>query len=323
MSKKRRMDIKEILERIASAPPKLIEVGRAPPRLVLSFGGAGALVTYSLGVAQFLLEDKKEHLNQWYFLGSGTGVLPAVALPIAVQNKSPDLIRQIMEYIVDNAPPHLMNEDTRRAFVFNGLTKFLPKDAHVTVSGRACLSVMVDPECVVGRVGGELSKNQILYGLPMTSWPSVEALAQVMAGAMSPYRTHPVDYNGVGLIRSSRYSLSTEVDQHIRHVYVHGFGGSMRKSNHSRHAILFGRHGTLLNTSQSPWLQYLTLALPGRRKNALRFAYDAGYNDARRFDRWEEDPYQFAKGDRSAGDDEDWRTLRQKIFNTDAKNQQQ
>ena len=292
----RYMDIMEALRRLESAQPKLIEVGRPTPQLVVSFGGSGALVTYSLGVAQWLLENRGDLLNQWYFVGSGTGVLPAVALPLAVQKKEPHLLREISKYVVQQAPRHVFDEDLRRKYILDGLRKFVPEDAHCVLEGRVCLFAHINFEFIIGRTHEDLPNSSILYGNPLIKWDSSAELSQCMDAAMVPYRTHSIDFRGIPLLSATKYSLSSEVSSHLRHVYVHGYAGNAIRTSHTRHNYVFGRHGTLANTSVSFRRQFWANCFPGWSKQVLESSYHAGYRDASRYHRWEEDPYYRARG---------------------------
>ncbi|KAH9600228.1 hypothetical protein LSM04_009283 [Trypanosoma melophagium] len=305
-------DPREWARKVRSKTPVLLEVGRPAPRAVLSFGGCGFLVTYALGVAQYLQQEKPELLAHAFLLGAGTGVIPAVALacgPRAVK------IEDVRDAVLDHR--FLVTDEEARIAAFTScINKLLPRNAVELVSGRLALTIGFsnkDPGYMAQ------SKAHIHFGHHIAQWSDVDDLAQCIMAATAPNTERPMIFRDAdNVMRGTMMSLSSELDQYCRHIYIHGYAGYRYNKHQTRHNIFFGRHGFLANTHFSFWRQAWLAFAPNiggeARRDELIEAYDAGYNDARRYERWEEDPYHFAKADRSPSDDFNFRQLRANLF---------
>ncbi|CCW61857.1 unnamed protein product [Phytomonas sp. EM1] len=304
-------DPNEWIQKVRAKTPSLLEIGKTAPRVVLSFGGCGFLVTYALGVALYLQQERKELLAQSFLLGAGSGVLPALALacgPKAVN------IEQLRDFIVDHRFA-VTDEAKRIEVMMQGIRRFLPANALDLIGDRLALTIGFsnkDPGYMQQR------KENIHFGHHISQWESWEDLAQNILVATAPNTRKPMLFRDAhNVLRGTMMSLSSELDQCCRHVYIHGYIGMRYNRYQTRHNILIGKHGYLGNTHFSFVKQVLLAFLPtfGReRREELLQAYDAGYHDARRYERWEEDPYLFAKADRSPNDDFNFRTLRAGLF---------
>ncbi|KAG8348436.1 hypothetical protein ERJ75_000998000 [Trypanosoma vivax] len=305
-------DPREWIKKVRSKTPVLLEVGKPAPRAVLSFGGCGFLVTYSLGVALYLQQEKADFLAHSFLLGAGTGVIPAVALacgPRAVN------IEKIRDAIVDNR--FMVTDEEKRVEVFTKcINQFLPRNAVELVAGRLALTIGFS-----NRDAGYMtqSKEHVHFGHHIAQWTDVNDLGQCIMAATAPNTTKPMIFRDAdNVMRGTMMSLSSELDQYCRHIYIHGYCGYPFSRHQTRHNIFFGRHGFLSNTHFPFWRQALLAFAPtiggNARRDDLLEAYDAGYNDARRYERWEEDPYHFAKSDRSPNDEFSFRQLRANLF---------
>jgi len=69
-----------------------------------------------------------------------------------------------------------------------------------------------------------------------------------------------------------------------------------------------------VNTHEHPLVQAWTAFYPNvvnlARRKSLAEAFEHGYRDAAMYERWEEDPYHYAKPDRSPSDDYNWTMIR-------------
>lgn len=308
---------KEFIKKVRAKTPTLLEVGRTPPKLVLSFGGAGFLVTYSLGVALFLQQEKKDMLAKSFLLGAGSGSLAATALACGPQHVS---IEKVRDAVVNNL--FLVTDEPKRlATMSSALDTLLPKSAHQLVNGRLALTIGFsnkDPGYL------QQAKENIQFGHHIAVWDNWEDLKQNLLVATAPNMDKPMQFRDAdNALRGTLMSLSSELDQYCRHVHIHGYCGYKYNRKQTRHNTFFGRHGFIANTHTSFPFQVLQAFCPNvgaaSRKEELLRAYDAGFHDARRYERWEEDPYHYAKSDRSPSDDFNWKNIRAGLFskNTD------
>jgi hypothetical protein len=308
---------KEWIKKVRAKTPTILEVGKTPPKVVLSFGGAGFLVTYSLGVALFLQQEKKELLAKSFLLGAGSGSLAATALACGPQHVSIDKVR---DSILDNLF-HVTDEEKRLSTMSSAIDTLLPKNAVQLVSGRLALTIGFsnkDPGYV------QQTKENIRFGHHIAAWDNWDDLKQNLLVASAPNMDKPMKFRDAdNVLRGTLMSLSSELDQYCRHVYIHGYCGYKYNRKQTRHNTFFGRHGFIANTHTSfPWQVvqafYPNLGAASRREE-LMHAFDAGFHDARRYERWEEDPYHYSKSDRSPSDDFNWRNIRAGLFskNTD------
>ncbi|EKG06080.1 hypothetical protein TCSYLVIO_002839 [Trypanosoma cruzi] len=247
-----------------------------------------------------------------FCLGAGTGVIPAVALacgPRAVN------IEKVRDAIVDNR--FLVTDEEKRVEVFTEyINKLLPRNAVELVNGRLALTIGFsnkDPGYM------RQTKENVHFGHHIAQWDDVNDLAQCIMAATAPNTEKPMVFRDAdNVVRGTMMSLSSELDQYCRHIYIHGYAGYRYNRQQTRHNIFFGRHGFVANTHFPFWRQVWLAFAPNiggiARKDDLLEAYDAGYNDARRYERWEEDPYHYAKADRSPSDDFNFRQLRANLF---------
>ena len=297
---------------IGAETPTLLQVGRAPPKCVLSFGGCGWLFVFGLGVAKYLLEEKKEWAQQCHLAGAGSGSIPAIVL--ACQGAArPD---SVVEDVVSHPPFRLdSREDYRRQELKAALEKHLPKDVASMLNGRACIAVGMSNRDLGFR---KQPREVQLYGHHICSFPNREDVINCVLAATAPDTHNPPLYRGEKVMRATWMSLSTELDTAIRHVFVHGYCGFSFAASRTRHNMVFGRNGLIVNTTENAISQTLTAMrpdlFPAVRKDALSRAYENGFHAARRYERWEEDSYMFAKPDRSPGDDKNWREIRKALF---------
>ncbi|EPY28292.1 hypothetical protein AGDE_05709 [Angomonas deanei] len=210
-----------------------------------------------------------------------------------------------------------VTDDERRIEVMSrGINTLLPRDAVELVKGRLALTVGFsnrDPGYMTQ------SKENVYFGHHIASWTDFDDLGQNILAATAPNVNKPMIFRGAdNVLRGTMLSLSSELDQYCRHIYIHGYCGMRYNKNQSRHNIMFGKHGFLANTHFSFPKQALMAFAPNlggeARKEDLIQAYDAGYFDAKRYERWEEDPYFYAKADRSPNDDFSFTTLRAGLF---------
>lgn len=303
---------REFIAKVRAKTPTLLEVGKPAPKAVLSFGGCGFLVTYSLGVALYLQTEKKELLANSFLLGAGTGVIPAVALACGPRDVS---LEQVRDFIVDHRFA-VTDEAKRLAVMTQGINELLPKNAVDLVKGRLALTIGFS-----NKDHGYMTqaKENIYFGHHIAQWDDYDDLAQNLLASTAPNTEKPMVFREAdNVLRGTMMSLSSELDQYCRHIYIHGYAGYRYNKNQTRHNVFFGRHGFLGNTHFSFPTQVRLAFAPGiggeSSKEALLRAYDAGYHDARRYERWEEDPYFYAKADRSPGDDFNVRHLRASLF---------
>jgi hypothetical protein len=303
---------KEWIKQVRAKTPTLLEVGKTPPKLVLSFGGAGFLVTYSLGVALFLQQEKKDLLAKSFFLGAGSGAIAAAALACGPQHVNIDKIR---DAIVEHR--FLVSDEEKRLQVMNpALDALLPKNAVQLVSGRLALTIGFsnkDPGYM------QQLKENINFGHHIAAWDSWDDLKQNLLASTAPNMDKQMKFRDCpNVMRGTLMSLSSELDQYCRHVHIHGYCGYRYNRRQTRHNMFFGRHGFIANTHMSFPKQAMLAFCPNvggqSRKDELLRAFDAGFHDGRRYERWEEDPYHYAKSDRSPGDDFNWKNIRAGLF---------
>lgn len=294
--------------------PVLLQVGKPTPKAVISFGGCGLLCTYSLGVVQYLLAEKKDFIRQCYVLGTGSGTIPAVALCGEDSKATPEAVK---EYIVDNMFD-ISNEPRRIDVMKKAAEQFLPEDIHERMNGRCSLAV--------GMSNRDMNfmkqpPHQQLFGAMLSSFESAADVGEIMIGATAPNATLPYLLRGELVTRATWKCISSELDQYVRHIYIHGFSGYPHSTQHTRHNSFFGRHGFLANSHWHWQTQMLCAHYPmrvpmmrNRHREMLREAFEKGFHDARRYERWEEDVYLTAKPDRSPSENTDLRTIRAAIF---------
>ena len=296
---------------VRAQTPRLLEVGKAAPKIIFSFAGAGFLVTYSLGVAKYLQQEKQSLLAQGYFLGAGSGVLPAVALAAGPQAIDLD---KVNSHIVDNIF-NVSQEPTRVTKMREACELFLPSHIHTLMNGRCALAVsMSNRDTGFLKQAGEVQ----LYGNHICIFDNKTDVTDCILAATCPNSQVCYPFRGMNVVRATQNSLASQLDQYIRHVYVLGLAGNPSSRQHQRHVSFFGRHGALVNTHDHWASQLLTACRPAtmrrRSEDLLRQSYENGFHDARRYERWEEDVYHFAKPDRAPSEDDDWRTIRGGLF---------
>lgn len=303
----------EFAKRIRAKTPALLEIGKTVPKAVLSFGGAGFLVTYELGVASFLCQEKSAFLQKCFFLGAGSGVIPAVALACGV---NASYLEKIRDFIVDHR--FMVADEAKRVeAVSSGISELLPQDCSALMRNRIALTVGFS-----NRDPGfkQQKKEHFRFGYHISDWKDFHDVAQNILVAMAPNTQKPMVFRDANnVLRGTMMSLSSELDQYCRHIYIHGYVGLKRNKQQSIHNVLFGRHGYIGNTHFPFWKQAICAFAPivggEARKVDLLDAFDAGYHDARRYERWEEDPYFFAKADRSPSDDINFKNMRASLLN--------
>ncbi|KNH08379.1 hypothetical protein XU18_1092 [Perkinsela sp. CCAP 1560/4] len=292
-------DIKEVFEILGVKHPQLVKVGEKPPKLIVSFGDSDILMNYGLGVAQYLLDNHLPLLKQAYFIGTGSGTIPAVCLSLASQNSKSTLITDFFRRMTSNISslPIYLREAQRREFISNTLKSLASLDEpEKLLLGKCSLFLHPNPNFIFGRVHGILDRYHVLYGLPVSEWRSKEDLIQCIEASMAPSYKHFIPFRGIPIVKASRYSLSPQVDQAIRHVYVHGYAGGGYMSREKLHAHVFGHHGSIFNVSTSHYLQRLCISYPRVFSGSIEKTYHQGYKDAAQFSRWEEDPYHYSRG---------------------------
>lgn len=302
----------EWAKQIRARTPTLLEVGKKAPKCVLSFGGAGFLATYSLGVALYLQREQPKLLAESYLLGSGTGIFPALALACGPQVVD---IEKLRDAIIAQ-PFRVWREDQRRQVVREAAEKFVPENVAALANGRCCATVgMSTSDHGYNR---QPPPNQ-LFGCHIATFDNKKDTVDLIVAATCPNHRQPCAYRGLPVTRGTWRSLSSELDQYVRHIHIHGYAGFRNMKQHTRHNFYFGRHGTIVNCAGGPLEQLWLCSAPYGGADKLRDAFDRGFNDARRYERWVEDPYHFAKPDRSAGSDGDWREIRAAVFGQKAK----
>ena len=332
-------DPKQWASAIRAQTPNLVELGKKSPKLVLSFGGAGWLISYSLGVAKFLQEERKELLASSYLLGAGSGVIPAMALACGPQHVKIDAV---LERLIADMEFNVTNEPTRRAKTIEALDALLPgaafgKPSDTSANSGASSSTANDRtdlcKLINGRVALTLGfsnrdagylqqrKENIYYGHHVTQWDDRADVIACMTAAMGPNANFMMQYRDApNVMRGTLYTMSSELDQFIRHVHIHGYCGYRYNRHQTRHNIYFGKHGFLANTHfyypQQAAMAFMpkTFFSAASRAEHHKLAFEKGFLDARRYERWEEDPYYYAKPDRSGEDDFNWRSMRASIF---------
>ena len=301
---------------VRAQTPRLVEVGKPKPKVILSFGGAAWLVTYSLGVAEYLANEQKDLLAESYIVGAGTGVIPAAGLACGVTNfeKVKDFFLK-EENLFNVHKGHKQREELMRA----GCKEFLPLGADKLMNGKVALTIGMNNRDLGFR---QQKQENLLYGHHISMFDSNEDITDCMVAAIECDVSKLRTFRGVtnGVQRGSCMSMSSQVDQYIRHIYIHGLCGYPYSRKHMRHNNHFGRHGMLVNTHAVYGYQFWQALQPcwGGRKRArfdeLNQAFENGFHDARRYERWEEDVYHYAKPDRSVGGDEDWKNIRVALF---------
>lgn len=294
--------------------PTLLEVGRTPPKAVLSFGGCGFLVTYSLGVALYLQKERAGLLANSYLQGAGSGALPAIALACGPQAVD---IEKMRDRIIANRFP-VWKEAQRQAVMRAQCEEMLPENVAKLMAGRACIAVAMSQKDT-GFYQQE--PHMQIYGAQIPTFDSKADVTELVIAATAPNHNSPVMFRGMPTVRGSCSSISSQLDQFVRHIYIHGLSGTNGAKHFKRHRVLIGRHGLLSNCHLGPRRQLQLAAYPFfGAEDALRQAFDDGYHDARRYERWEEDPYHYSKPDRSPGEDNDWRDVRAAIFGENPEN---
>ena len=304
--------VKDWVRQVRAKTPTLLEVGKPHPKAVISFGGAGHLVTYSLGAALYLQQEKKELVGKSFLLGAGSGVIPALVLAFGPAQLNIDKVR---DAILDN-PFAVSDEPSRLDVMKSQLEALMPQNAHKLAEGRVALAISFSNKDAGFH---RQQKENILYGHHIASWTDRDDLVACVMAATAPNNHKQMTFREAkNVLRGTQTSLSSELDSYCRHVHIHGFCGLQRAKNHTRHNFYFGRHGFIANTHFSPlkqcWLAFAPHILNSGRKEELREAFDHGYNDARRYERWEEDPYHFAKADRSPSQEYSWKNARAALF---------
>lgn len=294
--------------------PNLLQVGKPSPKAVLSFGGCGMLCTYSLGVVQYLLAEKKEFVRQCYVVGTGSGTIPAVALCAEDPAATPEMIKDfICDHVFD-----VHHEEIRQDVLRQGCSKFIPEDIAERMKGRCTLAV--------GMSNRDLNYprqpiNQQMFGAMISAFDSKADVSDCIVAATAPNATMPCIFRGERCTRATWKCLSAELDQYVRHIYIHGLSGYPHSGHHSRHNHYIGRHGFLANSHWNWKRQFLVAIWPKRipflassNLEVIRESFEKGFNDARRYERWEEDVYVNAKPDRSSNDSLDMKNIRAAIF---------
>jgi hypothetical protein len=296
--------------------PNLLQVGKPTPKAVLSFGGAGLLCTYSLGVVQYLLAEKKDFVRTCYIVGTGTGTIPAVALCAEDPTATPEKIK---DFLVENVFD-VHHEEIRREVLLKGCQQFIPQDIAERMRGRCTLCVgMSNRDLYFPRQ----PMNQQLFGAMISNFDSKEDVTDCIVGATAPNATIPYTFRGERITRATWKCMSAELDQYVRHIYIHGLSGYPHSGHHTRHNNFIGRHGFIANSHWNWKRQFLCAIWPKRvpflansNIEVIKEAFEKGFNDARRYERWEEDVYLNAKPDRSANDSLDMKNIRAAIFGT-------
>lgn len=326
---------KEWIKAVRAQTPTLVELGKKSPKLVLSFGGAGWLVSYSLGVAKFLQDERKELLASSYLLGAGSGVIPAMALACGPQHVKIDTV---LDQLCSDMTFNVTNENVRRQKTVEALDLILPggalgKPSEAAPSSASNSSRTDVCSLVNGRVALTIGfsnkdhgymrqkKENIHYGHHITQWDNRADLINCMTAAMAPNTKLQMQYRDApNVMRGTLFTMSSELDQFIRHVHIHGYCGYRYNRHQTRHNFYFGKNGFVANT-HFPFVQQVALAFfpatffsAASRKEHHKLAFEKGYLDAKRYERWEEDPYYYAKPDRSSEDDFNWRSVRASIF---------
>jgi hypothetical protein len=279
---------------------------------VISFGGAGALVTYSLGVAAFLHREKQQLLATSFILGAGSGAIAATALACGAHVNFDALRDAVVDqcYNGDDYQSHIVRMKA-------ACEQFLPKNAHDLLNGRVAIAVGPSNRDVAYY---EQPAQHRLNGWHICQWTSLDDVTDCLVAATNGSATRPYSFRGCPCTRATWGSLSSELDPFVRHVHVHGFAGLSGRVSHQRHKIFIDRHGFLSYTGQPAYLQLIAAVAPKAffsktwAKDVLRQAFDAGFHDARRYERWEEDAYFYAKPDRSPTKDPNWRNFRAAMF---------
>ena len=271
------------------------------------------LVTYSLGVAQYLVAHRKDFLRQCYILGAGSGCIAAVAACAEDATSTPEAIKN---FIVENVF-NIDDEKKRQALLSRGCELMLPDDVHQRMKGRCTLAVGMSNRDVNYF---KQPLNQQLFGAPISAFDGKSDVQECLIAATAPNATLPFKFRGEFCTRCTWKCMSSELDQYVRHIYIHGISGYPYSSQHTRHNMFFGRHGLVANTHWNWQRQFLVAIWPCKfglgvaNTEVLREAYDRGFQDAMRYERWDEDPYTNAKADRSPGDSTDWKTIRAAFF---------
>mmetsp|Transcript_23567 Transcript_23567/g.36755 ORF Transcript_23567/g.36755 Transcript_23567/m.36755 type:complete len:304 (-) Transcript_23567:39-950(-) len=292
-------DIKEVFEVLGVHQPQLLKTGRRAPSVVLSFGASGSLVPYSLGVAQYLLDHHPELVRRAYFIGSGSGVIPAICLALSRASSHPSSLEECVKRFnkVKLSLPFVINENERRTVVRNACQEIFTIDAPERVIQGCCsLFLHPNPSYIYGRLHGILDRYHVLYGLPISEWRSKDDLIECIEASMAPSEKYSLAFRNVPMVSASRFSFSPQVEQAIRHVYIHGFSGKGYRSCEKLHAHVFGHHGSVFNVASSSTVQNLCLSFPRMFSGVIERSFNQGYKDAKAYSRWEEDPYHYSRG---------------------------
>ena len=304
----------EFVKLIRAQTPRLIEIGKPRPKLVLSFGGAGWLFTYGLGVAEFLSREYKQLLNETYFLGSGSGVIPATALSLGItdMHKVKDLLltKENLFNVMDGGASEMRNK-----LVDLVAEKYLPPRADALMNGKVTLALGMTQS---DRGFKMQEPDMMIHGHHISMFDDNPDIASCLKAAMVCNKYDPATfrYGDKKVARATSVAHCSQLDQAIRHVYVKGLSGNPSTRRAQRHNHIFGVHGSLVNTHHHWIKQYQFACLPtavgGRAASldALNESFDNGYQDARRYERWLEDSYHFAQADRSLETKGDMRNLR-------------
>ena len=303
-------------DKLQARTPELLQVGRAPPKCVISFGGAGCLVTYSLGVAAYLHREKQSLLASSFILGAGSGSIAAAALACGAAVSFETIRDMVIDraYSANDHPTHV-------AAMKQGISALLPRNAHELMNGRVAIALGPSNRDVAFY---EQPAQQRQNGWHICSWRDADDVGECLIAASNGSTTTPYTYRECPCFRATFSCLSSELDQFVRHVHIHGFAGFPNQASHQKHRVFIDRHGFLSYTGQPPVFQFLAAAAPAApiastwAKDVLRSAFDAGFHDARRYERWEEDAYFYAKPDRSPSKEKNWSQFRASFFKSSA-----
>ena len=299
-------------DKLGAQTPQLLQVGKPPPKCVLCFAGSGHLVTYQLGVAAYLHQEKQQLLCKSYFLGAGSGSIAAAALACGSQVN----FTAIRDQIINNAYS-VEDTDKHQERMKQGIERLMPRNAHQLMNGRVAIALGPSNRDAAWY---EQPSQHKLNGWHISSWKDEDDVAQCLIAASNSSSARPIQYRGCPCTRSTWVSLSSELDPYVRHIHIYGYCGQNNKPSHAKHRVFIDRHGYLSYTGQPAWAQFLAMAMPDWKVSAswsrdvLRSAYDAGFHDARRYERWDEEAYFYAKPDRSPSKDKNWRNLRAGLF---------
>lgn len=141
-----------------------------------------------------------------------------------------------------------------------GINSFLPRNAPKLVDGRLALTIGFsnkDPGYL------EQSKENIYYGHHIAKWSNYDDLAQNILAATTPNTNKPMIFREAdNVLRGTMMSLSSEIDSHCRHIFIHGYCGYKYNRHQTRHNIIFGKNGYLGNTHYPFYKQVLLSFFP-------------------------------------------------------------